>query len=185
MFSYRRLVKEASLPPREGPPLIKILSAPPDGKMVVVCLDGPVKGYLVHYVERRTRPHIEPKHLCPYCPVQPGVRWKGYLPVWVPLLKQFRILELTDGAYRYCQDLHNATAQDLRGRGLEVFRLRPGRQSPAACKLTERYQGRIPASFDLHEALLRIWGCGKDDMPADDQGDDQTDPLSGGDHDAT
>ncbi len=185
MFSYRRLVKEVALPPREGPPIVHILSAPPSGKMVAVILDGPVKGYLVHYVDKRTRPHIEPKHLCPYCPMQSSVRWKGYLPVWVPLLKQFKILELTEGAYRYCKELHDATAHDLRGKGIEIFRMRPGRQSPVVCKLTERYQGRVPATFDVHDTLLRIWRCHPDQQAPDDQGDDQTDPLSGGDHDAT
>lgn len=153
----RQGVKEVGEPPIDNRPKLKIIKAPAFGRSSFVVLSPRVYRYHLHHDGARTRACTGEPATCAYCGMGLSLRWAGYLAVWDTHTNLVHLLELTHGAYTHCPQLAELAGQ-LRGVGIEVWRLKKNPKGPVSCRPTKAVISRpLPDEPHVHHALCRIW----------------------------
>jgi len=144
--------------PQDRGPFIPIMSPRPGQQLRCLITSADWQGVYTHFHESRTTPCLGDDLACEGCYRRRAKRWKAYVAGIMAGVGRQCLVELTIGALDSCDELKHSRG-NLRGRYIILWRANMARNAPVRCKL-EDFRGdlHIPAPFDIHAALCRIWG---------------------------
>lgn len=135
-----------------------VYSAKPGYPVNAVIVCPSLVGCLVHFFDKRTRPHIEPRENCEGCQRRCDTRWKGYLGCWDRGKGRLCFAEVTKEAYERCNGFQDYKDK-LRGMCINLTRNGESRNAKVTARLS-LYAGKpdeLPPPFDLQRALEHLW----------------------------
>jgi len=150
-------IQWTNAPPAAPGRCYRILSPRPGTPVGGVILGREILGVITHWMDSRTLPCMKVLGHCEGCSAGLPKRWKGYLAILAPGEGRFAILEITEEARRSCEALRDQE-RNLRGERIMVFRRGTSKRSAVQAQILPfALQPNLPESFDLKEALHRIW----------------------------
>lgn len=145
-------------PPSVDQLYIPILSPIPGQILRLVVLGDRPVGVWTHYRGARSGPCLEPAAECEDCRRGSPRRWKAYLAAWDPSHSRYVLAELTTHAVRQ-NPLLGKDGPNLRGALLYLERVGKHTNAPVKADLRRPEKAeQLLGSFDVHRALMRIWG---------------------------
>lgn len=170
-------IKWASAPLPSDRKYVEIVSARPKLPVFALITSSQLIGVYTHWQpptktwdKGRTVPCLGDEIFCSGCQARRSKRWKGYLGCFNRRHSKNIIVEVTAEAANACPALIDPT-NDLRGKIIELERIGDKHNSPVMARVVSP-PGKvyIPAAFNVHAQLARLWGFEELGWMGDDGG---------------